>query len=204
MYNDASSPVVTNCVFLLNSATKCGGAIYNNSYSSPVLMNCTFSKNSAASGGGMYNYTSTTPALTNCILWGDTATTEPEICNYASSAVPVVAFSCVQGGYAGTENIGDNPLFVNAAGGNLQLQACVSPCIDAGTDAGAPAADILGKMRPQGAGADMGAYETAADTVPPVITLVGSSQATAECNGAYTDAGAPASVPASMHGDTQA
>jgi len=100
------------------------------------------------------------PTVTNSILWGNTAPTGAEI--YTDSGAPVVAYSCVQGGYAGTGNISDDPLFVDGTDGgdgwDLQLQEG-SPCIDAGTSTGAPGVDILGVSRPQGGGVDMGAYE---------------------------------------------
>jgi parallel beta-helix repeat protein len=50
-----------------------GGGMYNNS-SSPTLTNCTFSQNEAgysADGGGMYNDSYSSPTLTNCILWDE-------------------------------------------------------------------------------------------------------------------------------------
>ena len=68
MYNDNSSPTVTNCTFSGNTA---GGGMYNNS-SSPTVSNCTFSGNTAGSGGGMYN-TSSSPDVTNCTFSGNTA-----------------------------------------------------------------------------------------------------------------------------------
>lgn len=175
---------VRNCIFLCNTAMKHGGAIYN-SASWPVLTNCLFSENTASYGGGMYSFmgaptlTNCTftgnragcghgagiyseeqvvATLTNCILWGDIAAgSGVEIFNiYASSAT--VNYSCVEVGLTGTANTALDPLFVDAANGNLQLQAG-SPCIDTGTAAGAPDADILGILRPQGGGYDMGAYE---------------------------------------------
>ena len=74
-------------------------------------------------------------------------------------------------------NIDANPLFVNAAGGNFRLQAG-SPCIDAGTNTGAPTDDIEGNPRPiDGDGdtiavTDMGAYEYMPLMVP-TMTLWG-------------------------------
>ncbi|MFC1592131.1 choice-of-anchor Q domain-containing protein [Thermodesulfobacteriota bacterium] len=62
--------------------------------------------------------------------------------------------------------IRSTPLFVGAAGGDLRLQPD-SPGVDTGTSVGAPADDIDGILRPQGAGFDMGAYELAAT----IITL---------------------------------
>jgi MYXO-CTERM domain-containing protein len=49
-------------------------------------------------------------------------------------------------------------LFMNATGGDLALRPG-SPAIDAGVTDGAPATDITGRARPQGASIDIGAYE---------------------------------------------
>lgn len=75
-----------------------------------------------------------------------------------------VSFCC----YENAENIsGDNiiyeePLMIHTAGESstwdLHLQAG-SPCIDIGALTDAPATDLDGTSRPQGAGIDMGAYE---------------------------------------------
>jgi parallel beta-helix repeat protein/predicted outer membrane repeat protein len=69
----SSSPTLTNCTFVGNSALQSGGGMLNGS-SSPTLTNCTFSGNSAGnSGGGMANG-SASPALTNCTFSGNSAT----------------------------------------------------------------------------------------------------------------------------------
>jgi len=64
MYNEYSSPTVTNCTFTGQSAVL-GGAMRNNS-SSPTVTSCTFTSNSALVGGGMYNYDSSGLTVTNC------------------------------------------------------------------------------------------------------------------------------------------
>jgi parallel beta-helix repeat protein len=170
MYNrSSSSPTVINCTFAANS----GGGMLNDSYSSPMVTNCTFTGNSGTgmynysssatvtnctftgnSGTGMYNYSSSA-TVTNCILWGNSAGSGNEI----SGSGGTFTFSCIQGGYEGTGNIAVDPLFVNAPYSVQLLPG--SPCIDAGTSVGAPAADILGRPRPMGAGVDMGAHEGA-------------------------------------------
>ena len=61
-------------------------------------------------------------------------------------------------GTDGGGNIDADPLFLNAAGGDLHIQSG-SPCIDAGTSSGAPDDDLDGNPRPSGSGYDMGAYE---------------------------------------------
>jgi parallel beta-helix repeat protein len=161
-----SSPTVTNTTFSANTANSAGGGMINYDNASPTVTNCTFSGNIAIagdSGGGMYNDLDSSPIVTNSILWGDSP---DEI--YNVSATPSVTYSDIQGGYAGTGNIDADPLFVDPDGpdniaGNedddLHLKSG-SPCIDTGTPSGAPATDLEGNSRPQGAGYDMGAYES--------------------------------------------
>jgi hypothetical protein len=72
MYNDDSSPTLTDCTFSNNWAYSGGGGMYNR-YSSPTLTNCTFSDNSADEAGGMYNYSNSSPTLTNCTFTGNRA-----------------------------------------------------------------------------------------------------------------------------------
>lgn len=67
-----------------------------------------------------------------------------------------VSYSDVQGRSGGTGNIDEDPLFVDAAGGDYRLQGG-SPAIDAGTPTGAPPSDLDGNLRD--AIPDMGAYE---------------------------------------------
>ncbi len=161
MYNSFyASPTLANCVFTGNSAGQ-GGGMYNNEETSPTLTNCVFTGNSADYGGGMHNYPFSSPVVTNCILWGDSAYWGAEMYNYnGQQSIASVTYSCVAGGYPGAGNIDTDPQFVNLGEDRLQLWAG-SPCIDTGTEVGAPVTDIRGVTRPQGAGIDMGVYEGA-------------------------------------------
>ena len=68
MYNDHSSPTVTNCTLTGNVASATGGGMYNNS-SSPTVTNCTFSRNEASHGGGaMYTDGLSSPTILGCIF----------------------------------------------------------------------------------------------------------------------------------------
>lgn len=184
MYNhQSSSPTLTNVIFSGNTGSA-GGGMVNDSGSNPTLTNVTFSGNSASSiGGGVYSYNSN-PTLANVILWGDSAPAGPEIAN--SGSTPAISYSDIQGcggsgagwnsacGTDGGGSIDSNPLFVNAAGGDLRL-ILTSPAVDAGNNAVVPAGvttDLDGKPRfmdiptvpDTGSGTppivDMGAFET--------------------------------------------
>ncbi|MCH8970034.1 MAG: hypothetical protein IIA66_13075, partial [Planctomycetes bacterium] len=72
MLNVNSSPTVSNCTFVGNSAAR-GGGMYNLD-SSPTVTNCTFSGNNAPLGGGMFNRFGSSPTVTNCTFSGNTAT----------------------------------------------------------------------------------------------------------------------------------
>ena len=157
------SPVLTNCTFSNNSASSGGWGMLSDGGSS-TLTNCTFYGNKATSGGegegegetdggAVRNQGASNMFLRNCILWGN----GDEISNEAGSYT-FVQYGDVQGGYAGTGNIDADPLFMDAAHGDLRLQAG-SPCIDTGTANNAPSTDNRGAHRPQGARFDMGAYE---------------------------------------------
>jgi len=158
-----SDPVLINCLFSGNRADY-GGALC--SYDShPSVLDCTLSGNSAAYGGGIYGYESD-PELANCILWANTddGSTVEDAQIYIVTGTPVVTYSCIQGldTFAGSGNIGDNPLFErdpNAGGdgwgddpctpgvdegdnddyGNLRLSTPGSPCVDTGSNPAVPA-----------------------------------------------------------------
>jgi len=179
MYNDTSSPTVTNCTFSGNTADY-GGGMNNYGNSNPAVTNCTFSGNTANDGGGgMRNYDNSSPTVSNCILWGDSP---DEIFN-TNSSTPTVRYSDLRGGLPsdtadGGGNIDADPLFVDADGpdntagtgdDNLRLSGG-SPCSDAGFFLSVPF-DLDGNFRPvddpatvdTGVGlpdvVDMGAYE---------------------------------------------
>jgi hypothetical protein len=73
MYNNASSPTVTNCTFFENSAAMYGGGMYNEA-ASPSVTNCTFDNNSAGTdAGGMLNADAADPQVINTTFTGNTA-----------------------------------------------------------------------------------------------------------------------------------
>ena len=185
MYNYKSSPTLTNVTFSGNTATNRGGGMYNDYYSSPTLTDVTFSGNTADLGDGMYN-SGSDPTLTNVILWGDSAPGGAEI--YNDSSTPSVAYSDVQGcagsgswntacGTDNGHNIDADPLFLDAANGNLRLQD-TSPAIDAGDSDAVPVGvttDLDGNPRFSGAAVDMGAYEFQTTTAYRLLVTKGGN-----------------------------
>ncbi len=146
---DSASPAVTNCTF-----TGHVSSAMSNSSSSPVVTNCTFTDNR---GSGIENTSTSTPTITNCIIWNNFGS---QVINLGG-AVPIVTYCNVQGGYAGTGNIDQDPLFANPGADDYNLQFN-SPCIDAGDDSSVPpgiTTDIEGGGRICNAAVDMGAHE---------------------------------------------
>jgi hypothetical protein len=184
MYNGYNStPTLTNCTFSGNTAGSDGGGMLNHLGSDATLVNCTFGGNSAVNdGGGMLNYNNA-PTLTNCILWGNSdgggMDESAQIYNFNNTSTITINYSCVQGwtgSLGGTDNIGDDPLFLDVDGldgiagtedDNLRLSHD-SLCIDAGSNSAVPTGvttDLDGHPRiVDGDGnlttlVDMGAYE---------------------------------------------
>ncbi len=99
MYNNSSSPTISNCSFNLNTAVNEGGGIYNNS-SSPIISNCSFSNSAAiGGGGGIYNNFSS-PTISNCSFSNNYSLTDDggAIYNYSSS--PIISNCIISGNWA--------------------------------------------------------------------------------------------------------
>lgn len=168
--------MLSNCTFSNNSADELGGGIYATAGGfgvaevSPMLSNCTFSNNSADEwGGGIYAVASgeVSPDVDNSIFFGNTATNTKDI--------HLIAFDMYNGSFTHSihepggidptqfmtisDTLQQDPMFIDAANGDLRLMAS-SPAIDTASNvAVANTLDLDGKTRILGPKVDMGAYE---------------------------------------------
>lgn len=158
--NDASSrPTITNGLFYRNRS-QYGGGIFNSRFSDPRITNTTFSSNISDFGGAISN-NSSSPIVTNSILWNNVAGIGSSQIRNDNNSTTTVTYSLVQGGYGGTSNINANPLFVDAANGDLRLRRG-SPAINSGNNSAiSEVTDLAGNPRIVTGTVDMGAYEGA-------------------------------------------
>jgi hypothetical protein len=158
-----SSPTLNNIVFIGNEAQNDpdntfseagrGGGLYINS-SNPTVNNATFYDNTAGtSGGAFYSTSFNTPTVNNSIVWGNTPASS-QVGGGGGTNVTVndsiIENDCPASLFTCSGIITSDPLFVDAAGGDLRLQIgpTTSPGIDAGDDtAVSVTVDIEGKDR---------------------------------------------------------
>ncbi|MDP8226470.1 MAG: FlgD immunoglobulin-like domain containing protein, partial [Candidatus Celaenobacter polaris] len=146
---DNSACVISHNIIVNNEAIFAGAIVMKNG-SNSTLINNTISNNEA-SYACIY-LLSSYPNVLNTIIIHD------GLIFTTFSSNPIVNYSCISGGYAGTGNISDDPQFVNPTAGDgndyngltadWSLQE-TSPCIDTGDPSSPP--------DPDGTIADMGA-----------------------------------------------
>jgi len=163
--NYFSSPVFVNSVFSGNKTTFSGSAVFNYE-GSPVFTNCTLTGNQVINGVGTIGNLDADPTIINSLLWNNRPIDSSEITAIGSSVTVTVRYSNVQGGYAGSGNIDQPPVFMDDGSwnGNVWIEgdyhpASGSPLIDSGTSESAPNFDMNGNFRPQGQSHDIGAFE---------------------------------------------
>jgi hypothetical protein len=197
----SSSPSFTNCTINGNSASYGGGvSCYG---SSPTFTNCTLSGNSASSVGGVY-CDSSSPSIRNSIIafsqgsgifFAESSGSQVQYCDIfgnsggniafaggdPSQGTPVIGWTFLTNANGDPAdiymNIFQDPLFVDAAGGNFHLTNA-SHCIGPADPTNYPQLDAEGNPRPNPAGSnpDIGAYESPIGTpggvVPPNVGYV--------------------------------
>jgi len=170
IYSADTLLTIKQCVFSENTA-QFGGAAFCGAQPDGrlVMNNCTLAGNSAVLGRSIACDSflgSSTVTVTNSILYNGGS----EILNNDDSTI-VIAYSDIQGGWPGEDNIDADPRFTNIARGVYHLSAD-SPCIDAGDPKYLPESnetDFSSQPRVVSEAIDMGAYET-----QPAIELTAS------------------------------
>jgi hypothetical protein len=179
---------ISNCIITGNLAEAdeyvYGGGL---AFCDGTIINCTITGNTAPGGGGLYRCDAEIRncivasnkngglykcdgMIKNCTITGNTYS-GLSVCDgminnciiwdgiYNCSAN--ITYSDVAGGWSGVGNIDEDPLFVDAAGGDYHLR-WDSPCVDAGDPDFIPEpgeVDIDGEPRVIGGRVDMGADE---------------------------------------------
>ncbi len=160
--------ILTNNMIVDNTSDK-GGGIYADTSGTGstvdlIMTNDTITANNSNYGGGLYLASSSSGATAvtglNEIIWGSTAIVSgDDIYLYKDSSTTTVSTTYSDIGtvvndpvYPGTytgdiTDISADPVFVNPVTGDYHLQPG-SPCIDTGTDTGAPLTDFEGDTRP--------------------------------------------------------
>jgi hypothetical protein len=145
---------MTNCVIFNNNASDHGGGIDFFYFSSGTIRNCTLINNEATNGSGMHMYEHSTASASNSIFWNDPTN---EI--VSKGDLPIIVHSDVAGGWIGTGNIDDDPLFADPSNGDYHL-TFPSPCRNSGDNAAVTEPyDFEGDPRIAYGTVDMGADE---------------------------------------------
>ncbi|MEW6218264.1 MAG: choice-of-anchor Q domain-containing protein [Thermodesulfobacteriota bacterium] len=195
--NAGTSILFESCLVANNRGTQ-GGVSYVNT-GSLTAVNSTFAGNqaTAGSGGVIYNQGASS-VFRNCILWDNSATSGGHVVHFNAGSVTIqdallasghdgiftnrpyldhtgAAYTLTVEGYLSDSD----PLFVDAAAGDFHLQS-VSAAVDHGNAAYAPATDLDGDARPQGAADDLGADEYRSAVSAPSLAWTGEAGYTAD------------------------
>jgi hypothetical protein len=108
IYCNHSNILLKNCVIASNAVDATGGGVEMFSCGTASLVNCTIIANRAAWYGSGINCYGSGCITSNCILWANDV---DQI--YTSGGDVSVAYSDVQGGWAGTDNIDSDPCFAS-------------------------------------------------------------------------------------------
>ena len=164
-----SSSLISNCTIFNNMSVAGGGGgglFLGDACSSVRIINCTIVNNNCGTNGKnihfYYNTLANKPSFVNCIVWN------PANSIYYTGQTPAITdfVNCAIQGYTtgytscinldATNDNSSGPNFTNPATSDYSITV-LSPCIDKGTNTGAPLTDIIGN--PRVGTTDIGAYE---------------------------------------------
>ena len=166
---DGASLTITNSIIDGNNALYHAAGVYCSNSATLFMTNCVVFGNeniNSNAGGGIWNSGSSS-TITNSIFWDNS----PDQIWFSGGSLSV-AYSDIQGGWAGTGNINSDPLFVDSASGDFHLQMIpvASPCINIGDNSAPnlPSDDFEGDSRIINTVVDLGADEA---NYPTLIEL---------------------------------
>jgi hypothetical protein len=169
----SSSPEIVNNLIYNNSAQNGSGIGCLNGNTGTIINNSIYNNVNTSGGAFCIIGASTAVNSVNNVLWNNSTTPSGSQININSGSI-TVTYSNVEGGYTGTGNISDDPMFNNPSNADFTFEAN-SPLVDAGTNTGAPSTDFDGNSRPFDGDrdatpvVDIGAYEYI-NTVPVITT----------------------------------
>ena len=146
-----------NVVLAQNSSPVFASAFVGATNHYVSFKNCTIANNIS---NAVMNLTSPLIEMDNCIVWGNKGELALSNCT--------AQYCDIQGGWPGTGNITNNPMFTVPAALDYQLQMG-SECIDNGMTIASITNDCIGNPRPVGTGYDMGAYEL---NTLPILNII--------------------------------
>ena len=161
-----ANPLVTNNVISLNKADRenfsDGGGIHCADGNHATFINNTIVQNDAFAGGGIYSDFDSYPIVLNSIVWDNQAESDAGI--YGDAVT--VAYSDIQGGWDGENNLDENPSLEDETFDLLDDSPCIGKGI-ASIDIGGvtytcPSTDCNcnNRPRPHNSAPDLGAFES--------------------------------------------
>ncbi|MHC4945931.1 MAG: right-handed parallel beta-helix repeat-containing protein [Planctomycetota bacterium] len=173
IYFHRSLATVNNNIITGNSAD-IGGGLFCILNSHVTAFNNTVCGNAADSGAGLY-IDGSDPDFTNTIFWDNSSKVGSQI--DIISGHPTITYCDVMGGLSGPGNFEEDPLFVDSANDNYHL-TWTSPCINRGSNDGAPLEDIDDDDMPY-----MGIVDVGADEYANVLPLEADAFIVTEASG---------------------
>ncbi len=189
IYNQSQNSTITNSTISGNIAQILGGGIHNSDFSVSTLSltNNTITVNRSGGGSGVFNDPAGTVNILNTIIAANTiedAGTGPDVSgafmsqghNLIGSGDGSTGFvNGSNGDQVGTTVLPKDPMLGPLAnnGGPTQTHALLagSPAIDTADPMNFPPTDQRLVVRPQGAGPDIGAFETAGGRALPQLSI---------------------------------
>jgi hypothetical protein len=149
----AGTTSMTNALIYGNESSSLNANVFAIGPATVTVMNSTIADNNPGTAQAVLLWSGGSLTMTNTVMYNNALSLQ------ADPPCPscfTVTYTNIQGGWPGTGNIDQDPMFVDAANQDYHLQA-LSPSWNTGTPIGAPSADIEGT--PRDAAPDMGAYE---------------------------------------------